>query len=216
MSTRNTATASARKQPLPPRTRRAVPVQATAPASAQQAPHEPAAPVHEPAANGKPVHPPSYQPGTPGFVERRKNWDRRATDNPVVDTDKLAAAVEGKVRDFVDRAVHRGIQAAMREAVGLVLPQRTNDANMAPMPAPVTANTATDEKEPPVVRNGVRCPEYGTVTGQLWLLYGKAGAGVTLTQAKQLAKENGLNEASAAIALYNWRKFHGVKSPKQG
>lgn len=136
MSTRNTVAATtARKQPMPPRQRRAVPVQATAPAGVQQAPQEPAAPAQEPAANGKPVHPPSYQPGTPGFVERRKNWDRRTTDNPVVDTDKLAAAVEDKVRDFVDRAVHRGIQAAMREAVGSVLPQRTNDANMTPMPA---------------------------------------------------------------------------------
>lgn len=65
------------------------------------------------------------------------------------------------------------------------------------------------------VRNGVTCPKYGTVAGSLWLLFAKAGAGVTLAQAKELARQNGHNPTSAAISLYNWRKFHGVPNPAE-
>jgi hypothetical protein len=149
---------------------------------------------------------------------------RRASDHmPTVDTDKLAAAAEAAIKaamkPAVDRAVHKGVQAALAQAVAATVPQpqgapaKPASAPQAGATAPVQANPQAAQPEAPVVRNGVRCPDHDSVTGKLWLLYGQAGAAVTLTQAKQLAEQNGLNPSSAAIALYNWRKFHGVKSP---
>jgi hypothetical protein len=167
-----------------------------------------------------PIHPESHQPGTPGFVERRRagSPQRRATDQqPVVDTGRLARAVEAIVAASLGKMLHRVVPSAIREAVGTTLDSVPATTVVPPLDgaAPITTTLKNKgEAVEAVVRNGVRCPDYGTVTGSLWLLFAKAGAGTTLSQAKQLAKDNGYSETSAAIALYNWRKFHGVPSPR--
>lgn len=61
-------------------------------------------------------------------------------------------------------------------------------------------------------QNGIRRQSAGSVGDKLWSLYDAAGHAVTLEQAKALAVEAGLSATSAAIALYNWRKFHGIAS----
>jgi hypothetical protein len=61
-------------------------------------------------------------------------------------------------------------------------------------------------------QNGVRRQSAGSVGDKLWTLYDAAGKDVTLEQAKAMAMAAGLSPTSAAIALYNWRRFHGVQS----
>lgn len=61
-------------------------------------------------------------------------------------------------------------------------------------------------------QNGVRRQSAGSVGDKLWALYDAAGPAITLEQAKKLAQDAGLSTTSAAIALYNWRKFHGIAS----
>lgn len=60
-------------------------------------------------------------------------------------------------------------------------------------------------------RNGVKHPAPGTVTARLWAAYDAKGTGteLTLAQAREAATAAGLNEKSAAIAFYSWRKYHG-------
>lgn len=160
------------------------------------------------------------------FVERRKNTDRRASDRaPVVNTDVLRNHMERSLRNVlrsaVNEALHTGVEQALRESGAVVF----NDANLTAHDTPrrrASDNVTPARRlrqldpsaEPAVIRNGVRCPDFDSVTGKLWLLYGKAGAGVTLTQARELALANGLNPTSASIALYNWRKFHNVPNPR--
>lgn len=65
-------------------------------------------------------------------------------------------------------------------------------------------------------QNGIRRQSAGSVGDKLWALYDQAGPEVTLEQAKALAEAAGLSKTSAAIALYNWRKFHGIASRPTG
>lgn len=88
-------------------------------------------------------------------------------------------------------------------------------------PAPAAARPAREgatptsglkiQKDRPV-QNGVSRQSAGSVGDKLWSLYDAAGPEVTLEQAKNLAVQAGLSPTSAAIALYNWRKFHGIAS----
>jgi hypothetical protein len=61
-------------------------------------------------------------------------------------------------------------------------------------------------------QNGIRRQSAGSVGDKLWALYDKIGPTCTLEQAKQAATDAGLSTTSAAIALYNWRKFNGIAS----
>lgn len=72
-----------------------------------------------------------------------------------------------------------------------------------------TPPAANSGDGPGVVKNGVCYPVPGTVTSRLWTLFDTKGAELTLAQARALASDNGLNEKSAAIAFYGWRKYRG-------
>lgn len=145
-------------------------------------------------------HKPGQRPASPAQAAA----PAAASPEPSVNTDLFARNIERYAMAAIARALHRAIPLAMRDAVDATLAQPTlNDANLV---------AGTPEKQ--VMRNGVTCPRHGTVIGSLWLLFGKAGAGVTLAQARQLAREAGLSETTAAIQLYNWRKFHNVKNPR--
>lgn len=61
-------------------------------------------------------------------------------------------------------------------------------------------------------QNGIRRQSAGSVGDKLWALYDKIGPTCTLEQAKQAAADAGLSTTSAAIALYNWRRFNGIPS----
>jgi hypothetical protein len=63
-------------------------------------------------------------------------------------------------------------------------------------------------------QNGMRRQSAGSVGDRLWALYDKAGPEVTLEQAKALAAGAGLSTTSAAIALYNWRRFNGIATTR--
>lgn len=65
--------------------------------------------------------------------------------------------------------------------------------------------------EPGTLKNGIKHPQPGTITARLWAAYDAKGTGkeLTLAQAKEAATGAGLNEKSAAIAFYSWRKYHG-------
>lgn len=90
----------------------------------------------------------------------------------------------------------------------------------APAPAPdttkpartreVTSTTGLRIQKDRPMHNGVQRQSAGSVGDQLWALYDKAGPEVTLPQAKALAAAAGLSQTSAAIALYNWRRFNGI------
>lgn len=67
------------------------------------------------------------------------------------------------------------------------------------------------QKDRPM-QNGIRRQSAGSVGDQLWALYDAAGPDLSLEHAKNLAAGAGLSTTSAAIALYNWRKFHGIAS----
>ena len=70
---------------------------------------------------------------------------------------------------------------------------------------------APNADEPGTTKNGVKHPQPGTITARLWAAYDAKGTGkeLTLSQAKEAAVHAGLNEKSAAIAFYSWRKYHG-------
>lgn len=63
-------------------------------------------------------------------------------------------------------------------------------------------------------RNGVRRQSAGSIGAKLWELYDRSGPETTLKQAREMAAQAGLNPTSAAIALYNWRKFNGITGKK--
>lgn len=98
------------------------------------------------------------------------------------------------------------------------LGQLTASATAAPAPAARTQREGATptaglkiQKDRPL-QNGVRRQSAGSVGDKLWALFDAAGPAVTLEQAKALATEANLSPTSAAIALYNWRKFNGIPS----
>lgn len=64
-------------------------------------------------------------------------------------------------------------------------------------------------------QNGMRRRSTGTVTHKLWSMYDAIGRTCTLEQAKAAASQAGLSTTSAAIALYNWRRFNGIPSVRK-
>lgn len=68
------------------------------------------------------------------------------------------------------------------------------------------------EKDRPT-QNGVTRMSTGTVGQKLFALFDQVGPECTLVQAKAVAVAAGLSATSAAIGLYQWRKFNGYASP---
>lgn len=83
-----------------------------------------------------------------------------------------------------------------------------------PAARPASSTGLRIQKDRPE-QNGVRRQSSGSVGDRLWAIYDAAGADITLEQAKAAAIAAGLSPTSAAIALYNWRKFNGI-APKVG
>lgn len=79
----------------------------------------------------------------------------------------------------------------------------------APSPRPANSTGLKIQKDRPEV-NGVRRQSAGSVGDRLWAIYDAAGPDITLEQAKAAAVAAGLSATSAAIALYNWRKYNGI------
>lgn len=83
-------------------------------------------------------------------------------------------------------------------------------------PAAKSAKTATKgttvSKERPT-QHGVTRMSPGTVGDKLWTGFDKHGGNPSLSEAKAIAAKLGLNETSGALALYQWRKFHGLGKP---
>lgn len=70
------------------------------------------------------------------------------------------------------------------------------------------------QKERPT-QNGVTRQSPGSVGDKLWTAYDNHGGNPTLVEARALAKSLKLNETSASLALYQWRKFHGLGKTEQ-
>lgn len=130
-----------------------------------------------------------------------------------------AAAVVEQAADAPAEEETNVAPAPSASAFGaFALGQLTASAAAAPQPtaraqregATPTAGLKIQKDRP--MQNGMRRQSAGSVGDKLWALFDAAGPAVTLEQAKALATDAGLSPTSAAIALYNWRKFNGIAS----
>lgn len=140
---------------------------------------------------------PAPKAAADGFVERRLvHPQRRAIDRIQLDPAKLQAGIM------------QAIAGAVVRPAGAEAPVPPATAVAAPVAPPVAA---PEGLQPGTVRNGLRYPDTGTVTERLWTLYSAAPEGLTVAGARELAKKARLNEHSAVIAFYNWRKFYKLQ-----
>ena len=117
-----------------------------------------------------------------------------------------------------------GADTAAAAFGALAFGQLTAPTNTTPAPVATGATTRSAAREGATPtsglkiqrdrpeQNGIRRQSAGSVGDKLWSLYDAIGHDCTLEQAKQAATDAGLSTTSAAIALYNWRKFHGSQS----
>lgn len=154
--------------------------------------------------------------------EERRKSDRRKSEahHPAYDVDprQVANTVEGillglatkSLKKAVHQAVELGLIQSMINADGGV----HNDVEKPDAGERAAKSGTLKRSEEPVIRNGIRHPQFGSTAGELWLMFAEASksGAVTLTRARELAEQRGYNPSSAGIALYKWRKFHGVKN----
>lgn len=128
-----------------------------------------------------------------------------ADKQPVRHADAAAPAAE----EPADEAEVRAANAFGAFALGQLAGDASNRPAAAPAARPANSTGLKIQKDRPE-QNGVRRQSAGSVGDKLWAIYDAVGSDITLEQAKAAAVAAGLSATSAAIALYNWRKFNGI------
>jgi hypothetical protein len=90
---------------------------------------------------------------------------------------------------------------------GNVIPDEDDTGDNRGTTGTTTRGTKVAKERP--TQNGVTRQSPGSVGDKLWTAYDQHGGNPTLVEARALAKSLSLNETSASLALYQWRKFHG-------
>lgn len=108
-----------------------------------------------------------------------------------------------------DEAEVRAANAFGAFALGQLAGDASSRPAAAPAARPANSTGLKIQKDRPE-QNGVRRQSAGSVGDKLWAIYDAVGSDITLEQAKAAAVAAGLSATSAAIALYNWRKFNGI------
>lgn len=154
--------------------------------------------------------------------EERRKGDRRRSEahHPAYDVDPrhVADTVEGILLGLATKSLKKAIHQAVE--LGFIQTMVNADGGVhTDKPAEDSEDRARKSgtlkrSEEPVIKNGIRHPQFGSTAGEMWLMFAEASksGAVTLTRARELAEQRGMNPSSAGIALYKWRKFHGVKN----
>lgn len=127
--------------------------------------------------------------------------------DPVAAPAPAPAAAE--VEEQADPVEAKAVSAFGAFALGQLTGTGSAAPAAAPAARPANSTGLKIQKDRPE-QNGVRRQSAGSVGDKLWAIYDAAGPDITLEQAKAAAVAAGLSATSAAIALYNWRKYNGI------
>lgn len=104
-------------------------------------------------------------------------------------------------------------KAADKEAAAAKRKQDAEAKVAAKAQAKEDAKKAKDEARMPS-QNDIRMPKPGTDCGKAWAVFtsvsDKNGAPASIGESMELAKAEGINEATIRTQYARWRKFHGV------
>jgi len=124
---------------------------------------------------------------------------------------KRAGVQAGIPEDQVEITVHKEkgeVRFGFKQKEHTVAPAQATAAAK-----PVSAPKAPAEQRE--ARNGVKRPRAGGACARVWEHLDKHGD-MAVTDIKAWAEKEGLNPGNAAIEIYQWRKFTGVKkAPKK-
>lgn len=124
---------------------------------------------------------------------------------------KRAAVAAGIPEDQVEITVHK-----KDGEVRFGFKQKTAPVSE---PAATPATKAATATKPPaaerVERNGVKRPRAGGACDKVWSHLDAVGD-MSISEVKAWATANGLNPNNAAIEIYQWRKFNGIKQQPKG
>lgn len=130
---------------------------------------------------------------------------------------KAAGIPYGKLTNDGMRGALRAAQATPEAVVTTTAPAVEVPAapvTVAPVAkAAKVPKAAKSVKVPREFRNGVGRPKAGGACARVWD-HLDANGDMTVADIKKWAEGEGLNTSNAAIEIYGWRKFNGIKSVK--
>ena len=143
---------------------------------------------------------------------------------PVEDAEAKAAAEAAKAQKKAEaeaKKAQKAAEADAKKAERAAAAERAKaekaaaaEAKKAEREAAKAAKAAEREANRMPEQNGVRRPKPATLCGKAWEIFDdisrKNGAPASISEAMEIGKARGLNEANMRAEYARWRKFYGI------